>query len=320
MLRKGLHIIFCLLLIAGSINVSAQQDAQFSQYMFNNLYLTPAAAGEDGVTKVSAVLRSQWTGYESSFGDGGAPTTQFISLSSPIQKLKSGFGMYILNDRLGPQNNLEAQAMYAYHLGIKENKLSFGIKLGMYAQTLDFDKYRAIDPSDPFLVDKSGKESQIRPDLGVGVMYRTSKYYGGIGVNHLLKSEFDFGTSQRNALENHMNFTAGYYFDVNLDLQITPSVLVKTDFNETSVDFAVIATLRDTMWGGLAFRSSEAANLILGYGFLKDKSLRLGYSIDFVVKDRAAKENFSHEIMLTYELPVVSGGVKKIVRTPRYRH
>lgn len=316
---KGLHIIFCLLLTLGSSSLFAQQDAQFTQYMFNNLYLTPAAAGEDGITRLSLLHRSQWLGYESSFGDGGAPTSQLFTFSTPIHKLKSGFGMYLLNDRLGPQNNFEAQAMYAYHLGIKENKLSFGIKLGMFAQTIDFDKYRPIDEDDPFL-NKTGKESQVRPDLGVGVMYRSAKYYAGIGVNHLLKSEFDFGSTLRNTLENHLNFTGGYFFDVNIDLQVSPSVLVKTDFNEYSVDLAVIATLRNTMWGGLAFRSSEAANLLLGYSFLKDKSLKLGYSIDFVVKDKAAKENFSHEIMITYELPVVTGGVKKIVRTPRYRH
>jgi type IX secretion system PorP/SprF family membrane protein len=151
-------------------------------------------------------------------------------------------------------------------------------------------------------------------------MWRSQKYYAGAGFNHLLKSEFDFGSSLRNSLETHMNLTGGYFFDVNMDLQISPSFLVKTDFNEYSVDLAVIATYQDTMWGGLAFRSSEAANVLLGYSFLKDKSLRFGYSIDFILKDRAAKENFSHEFLLTYQLPVVTGGLKKIVRTPRYRH
>jgi type IX secretion system PorP/SprF family membrane protein len=319
MLRRGLHIIFCLLFAAPSAKLFAQQDAQFTQYMFNHLYLTPAAAGAEGVTRASLLYRLQWQGYQSSFGDGGAPTSQIFTFSTPIHRLKSGFGMYVLNDRLGPQNNLEAQAMYAYHLGINENKLSFGVKVGMYAQTIDFDIYRPIDENDPN-IQNTGKESQIRPDLGVGVMYRTEKYYGGIGFNHLLKAEFDFGTGLRNALENHMNITAGYFIDVNIDLQVNPTLLVKTDFNETSVDLAVIATLRNTMWGGLAFRSSEAANLLLGYSFLKDKSLKFGYSIDFVLKDRAAKENFSHEFMLTYELPVITGGIKKIVRTPRYRH
>jgi hypothetical protein len=101
---------------------------------------------------------------------------------------------------------------------------------------------------------------------------------------------------------------------------LQPSILVKTDFNEYSFDLALIAMLKNTMWGGLAFRQSEAANLMLGYSFLKDKSLKLGYSIDFVVKDRQAKENFSHELILTYELPTGIGPGKKVVRTPRYRH
>ena len=93
--------------------------------MFNNLYMTPAFAGVDGVTRFSAIHRSQWLGYQSSFGDGGAPTTQMVSFNTPIYKLRSGVGVYVINDKLGPQNNLEAQAMYAYHLGIKGNKIEY---------------------------------------------------------------------------------------------------------------------------------------------------------------------------------------------------
>jgi type IX secretion system PorP/SprF family membrane protein len=155
----------------------AQQDPQFTQYMFNNLYLTPAYAGVDGITQATVIHRAQWLGYQSSFGDGGAPTTSMISFTSPIFKIKSGFGAYITQDRLGPQTNNEIQAMYAYHLGIKDSKLSFGIKVGAYSQAIDYDLYRAIQPNDPLLQDKSGKDSQIRPDVGVGVFYRSEKYY-----------------------------------------------------------------------------------------------------------------------------------------------
>jgi type IX secretion system PorP/SprF family membrane protein len=319
MLRQGFYIIFCLFLAGSAGYVHAQQDAQFSQYMFNQVYVTPAAAGIDGVTRFTAVHRSQWLGYESSFGGGGAPTSQLLTFSTPIHKLKSGFGAYVLHDQLGPQNNLEIQAMYAYHLGIKDSKLSIGLKVGAYSQTIDGGQYNPIQEGDPVILE--GKETQIRPDLGFGVMYRAEKYYAGVGFNHLTKATFDFGINEaRGALENHMNFIAGYFYDVNFDLQINPTVLVKTDFNEFSFDVGVIATLRNTMWGGLSFRQAEAANLLLGYSFLKDKSLKLGYSVDIVVKDQAAKENFSHEVMLTYELPVSSGGGKKVVRTPRYRH
>src|SRR5687767_10331103 len=319
MIRQGFYIIFCLLLSGAAGEAIAQQDAQFSQYMFNQIYITPAAAGIDGVTRFTALHRSQWLGYESSFGGGGAPTSQLITFSTPIHKLKSGFGAYVLHDQLGPQNNMEIQAMYAYHLGIKDSKLSIGLKVGAYSQTIDGGEYNPIQEGDPVIIE--GKETQIRPDLGFGVMYRAEKYYAGVGFNHLTKATFDFGINEaRGSLENHMNFTAGYFYDVSFDLQINPTVLIKTDFNEFSFDVGIIATLRNTMWGGLSFRQAEAANLLLGYSFLKDKSLKLGYSIDIVVKDRAAKENFSHEIMLTYELPVSSGGGKKIVRTPRYRH
>lgn len=301
------------------MSAHAQQDPQFTQYMFNSIYITPAYAGVDGVTQLTAIHRSQWLGYQSSFNDGGAPTTQMVSFTSPIYKLKSGFGVYLINDNLGPQNNQEAQAMYAYHLALKQAKLSFGIKVGFYGQSINYDRYRPIHPDDP-LLNKSGKESQIRPDIGAGVFYRAEKFYLGAGMNHLTKAEFDFGLNEgRNALENHLNFTGGYYYEVNFDLTLNPTVLVKTDFKEYSFDLGVIATLKDKMWAGLSFRQSEAANVLLGYSFLKDNSLRFGYAIDVVVKDQEAKENFSHELMLSYQLPGVTAG-KKVVRTPRYRH
>jgi type IX secretion system PorP/SprF family membrane protein len=310
---------YTLLIVMSGVSVRAQQDPQFTQYMFNNLYVTPAYAGVDGVAQLTAIHRSQWLGYQSSFGDGGAPTTQMLSFTTPIYKLKSGFGTYITNDRLGPQNNSEVQAMYAYHLGIKDSKLSFGIKAGIYAVSVNGTYYRYVQEGDKLI--QTGKESQIRPDLGFGLFYRAEKYYAGFGVNHLLKSKFDFGVDEaRNALENHMNFTAGYYYEVNFDLKLNPTILVKTDFKEYSFDVGLIATLKDKMWAGLSFRQSEAANVLLGYSFLKDKSLKLGYSIDVVVKDQQAKENFSHEMMLSYQLPVNSISGKKVVRTPRYRH
>jgi type IX secretion system PorP/SprF family membrane protein len=311
---------YTLLIVVSGVSAMAQQDPQFTQYMFNSMYVTPAFAGVEGVTQLTAIHRSQWLGYESSFNDGGAPTTQLISFNSPIYKLRSGFGVYAINDKLGPQNNIEAHAMYAYHLGLKDSKLSIGVKVGFYSQAINYDQYRAIHPDDPLLSGREGKESQIRPDVGFGLFYRAEKFYLGAGINHLTRAEFDFGINQaRNALENHLQFTGGYYYEVNFDLTLTPTVLVKTDFKEYSFDLGVIATLKDKMWAGLSFRQSEAANVLLGYSFLKDKALRLGYAIDIVVKDQEAKENFSHELMLSYQLPVYATG-KKVVRTPRYRH
>lgn len=319
MARQGFYIIFCLLLLTSAGNLFAQQDPQFSQYMYNSLYITPAAAGGEGVTRFSALHRSQWIGYQSSFGERGAPTTQLLTFTTPIHKINSGFGSYIMHDQAGNLNTLEIQTMFAYHLGIGESKLSFGLKAGAVAQTVDGGEYRKIEDGDYLIIE--GKETQVRPDVGMGIMFRNEKFYAGIGVNHLTAATFDFGKDgSRNALERHMNFTAGYYYDMSFDLQLMPNILVKTDFNEYSFDLGAIATYRNTMWGGLSFRQSEALNLILGYALLKDKSLKLGYSIDFTVKDRQAKTATSHELMLTYDMPISPGSGKKIVRTPRYRH
>jgi type IX secretion system PorP/SprF family membrane protein len=317
-LKKVLIIVTCLTLWGA--RAYAQQDPQFTQYMFNTLYYNPGYSGVEGVTKLTALYRTQWTGYQPSFGGGGAPTTQLISMTAPIFKANSGFGAYIVNDKLGPQNNLEAQASYAYHLGIKEAKLSLGVRVGMYAQTLNFDMYRATDPRDPLLEGKAGKDSQVRPDVAVGAFFRKEKYYAGVSFNHLVKSEFDFGVSQRSALQPHMYVTGGYFYQVNFDVKLQFVTLIKSDFTKVTADIGALAYLKDTMWGGLSFRSSEAVILMLGYSMLKDKSLKLGYGLDYIIKDQAAKQPTSHEFLLTYELPTNPGSGKKVVRTPRYRH
>ena len=317
MLRKGIRVAMVLMILTA--RSWAQQDPQFTHYMFNTLYYNPGFAGVDGTTKFTALHRSQWLGYQPSFGGGGAPTTQLISMTAPIYKLNSGFGAYIINDRLGPQNNLEAQASYAYHLGIKDAKISFGLRAGIYSQTIDFDQYRPTDPNDP-LLQTSGKQSQIRPDLAAGVFFRKEKYYAGLSFSHLTQSTFDFGLNQRSALQTHMYVTGGYFYDLNFDVKLQFMSLIKSDFTKTTVDIGGIAYFKDTMWGGLSFRQSEAVILMLGYSILKDKSLKLGYALDYVVKDQAAKQPTSHEFMLSYELPVNPGSGKKVVRTPRYRH
>ncbi|MFM7430707.1 MAG: type IX secretion system membrane protein PorP/SprF [Flammeovirgaceae bacterium] len=311
-----LYFIFCVGFVAPLL---AQQDPQFTNYMFNTLYFNPGFAGVEGVTKLTAIHRSQWLGYTPTFGGGEAPTTQIISMTTPIFKLNSGFGAYIINDRLGAQNNLEAQATYAYHLGIKNSKLSFGLRAGIYSQTINFDLYKPVDPNDKLLY-KKGSESQIRPDLALGIFWRKEKYYVGLSFNHLTQSTFDFGLSQRNALQTHVYLTGGYFYEVNFDLKFQFMTLISSDFSQTTVNVGGIAYFKDTMWGGLSFRSSEAAILMLGYSLLKDKSLKIGYALDYVIQDQAAKRPTSHELMLTYELPVNPGSGKKVVRTPRYRH
>lgn len=296
-----------------------QQDGAFAQYMFNNLYNNPAYSGVEGVSKLTLLHRSQWLGYQGTVDEGGAPTTTLFTFSAPILRFRSGVGFFVEDDRLGPLNNLNIQASYAYHLVIGEAKMSFGLRGGIFSQTINFDEYRPVDPGDPLI--GSGKETQFRPDASVGVYYQAEKYFGGVALNHITNAEFDMGSdSLRNPLVNHLNATGGYHYQLNYDVVLTPSFFFITDFNSFHFDISVIGTYREKFWGGLSYRNSESATALLGFSFLEDNALSIGYAFDYVLFAQEAKQPTSHEIQLSYKLPVVTGGGKPVQRTPRFRH
>jgi len=321
MIEVGRKLFFLAGLSLVFVAARAQQDPAFSQYMYNQIYLNPGYSGVDGYSNLAVLHRTQYAGYRStnSLDETGNPVTQLISISTPIFRINSGAGLYIVNDKLGPQNNLQVQATFAYHLAVGESKLTFGLNGGVYSQSINFDKYRPIDKDDPFIL--GGRQSQFRPDMGAGIYYRAEKYWGGIAVKHIIKSEFNFRADQfRNALENTLYIDAGYKYEVNYDLVLRPTILVKTDFNSYAIDLSVVSTYKDKFLSGLSYRQQESVTAILGYAFLEDNSLRLSYAFDLVIQGTDAKTLTSHEIMLNYLLPVLSGGGKKVVRTPRFRH
>ncbi len=319
MFRSGRNIVLLIVLLATAKPSEAQQDPKFSQYMFNDLYNNPAYSGVMGITNLTLLYRSQWVGYNGTFDQGGAPNSFMASFNTPIFKLKSGAGFYFVNDVIGPQNNIQFMASYAYHLAVGKGKLSFGVKAGVFGQSIDFNKYRPVNPDDPLLL--NGKESQYRPDMGVGIYYKAEKYYAGLGLNHILKTQFDFNSdSLKNALANNLVLTGGYHLQLNYDIILTPYVYVISDFVSYSFDISVIGTYREKFWGGLSYRQSEAVIALVGINLLKDKSLKLGYSFDYVIQAQKAKQATSHEFYLSYNMPAVTGGGKKIIRTPRFRH
>ncbi len=302
----------------------AQQDVQFSQYMLNPLFYNAGWAGVDGTSHLSAMHRSQWLGYSSSFdGDGGAPSSQLLSFSTPIKyKEKNlGAGLNVVNDKLGPLSSMSIEVAAAYHHQMRNGMLSIGIKPGVIVQTLDFSQFRFNDPSDPLNV--QAKQSQTAPNLGFGAFYSTKDYTIGLGVNHLLNPSFDYGLSLpvdfQNSIERSYNISGSYDYKAAYKLVITPSVLIKTDLNNYSFDLSAIGTYDDKAWAGISYRDSEAVILLMGYSFLEDNTMRVGYAFDYVVGEQKAKQPTSHEIYVRYNLPNISTGGKKIIRTPRFR-
>jgi type IX secretion system PorP/SprF family membrane protein len=316
---KRFFLIFCLAASA-PMTVLGQQDPEFSQFMYNKLYYNPAYAGVEGLTRFDLLLRSKWTGYSSTFdGNGGAPTTEVLSISSPIFKINSGFGVYIMNDNLGNLNNLGFQASYAYHFQVKDAKLSVGLSGGFYAQSIDFSKYRPTDPNDPLIGE--GKETNVKPDMGFGVHYQGKKLYLSVGAAHLLSPSFNFGSDNlRNTLEPNVTFMAGYDYNISYNIVLTPSLLVQTDFNKALINFGAIGTFNEKFWGGITYKYEESVAIILGIGLLKDNALEIGYAFDYIVHSQDAKQPTSNEIRLSYALPANPFGGKKVVRTPRFRH
>lgn len=315
-----------LLLIVWTVNASfAQQDVQFSQYMLNSTYFNAAFAGLDGTTNVSAMHRSQWLGYSSSFdNDGGPPTSQLVSFSTPLNLSNQPFGAGVnfVNDKLGLVTNLQMQLSIAYHKQLKRGRLSVGLQPGFVSQTIDFSKFRFNDVTDP--LNRGEKLSQLSPDLGFGIVYSTKVYYLAAGASHLLSPSFNFGISEaaaqlENKLETSINVSAGYNYQLSYNLVLSPSVLVKSDLNTYSFDLSAIGTYDDKIWAGISYRDSEALILLMGYSFLEDNVMRVGYAFDYVVDSQSAKSPTSHEIFVRYNLPSLSTGGKKIIRTPRFR-
>ena len=288
-----------------AFGLRAQQDAQFTQYMFNPMYYNAAFTGLSNANTLTAIHRSQWFGYDGTINPGGAPTTQFISYSSLSKWWNGGLGVHLMNDNLGPSNNLELKFSGSYYIPIPgDASISIGITAGMFSSGLDFDELVLVDPSDD-LANLSGKESQIRPDVGVGILYRKGNFFGGFSTNHLLQPEFDFGQDQiANQLIRHYYLTAGYDYAVSPEVTITPTLLLKSvGFNSYSWDLSVVGRYNDQLWGGLSYRQSESASVMIGYSILKDRSLALAYALDVVLADRDSKEPTSQEVMLIYKFP-----------------
>lgn len=314
-------LFFWLVFTGFSLMVNAQQDAQFSQYMFNQLYLNPAAAGADPRDIEFTLLhRSQWAGYSGSFDDGGAPTTQVGSLNMPLSKYKMGLGLHFVNDQLGPVTNQEVQLSLAYHLPLKNAQLSFGVRGGIYNHSIDFDQLRFVDPSDPLKL--TGKQSEFSTDFAAGVYFKpqSNRYFLAASVNHLTESDFEYANgSSFNSLERHFTFFGGYNYDLSSDIVLSPSFIVKSDLNTFSYEVSLLSHFNDKFYAGMSFREIESAIVMAGVNLMKNRQLRVGYAFDLTIQARNAKETASHEILLTYRLPGFQVFQPSIIRTPRFR-
>lgn len=303
-----------------ALSLKAQQDPIFSHYMFNPYYSSPALTAFDGKSSLSLISRNQWTGYDPSFGQqGGAPSTQFFNYSTltSVGKVPLAVGGTFIYDTYGPRRDTYVQLSLAYHFDYPRGRWSFGVRPSFINKTLDYSQLVLVDPSEF----NSDKESEIVADLAAGLAYSSTDFLLAIGVDHLLMPSYDFG--YKGATSNEQNLAlslfASYEYKFSQKLTFQPSLLAKSNLSGFSYDVGMRAIYEAKLWGGLSYRNMEAATLLLGYNFLSDNSLSVGYSFDYIVVNQEAKQASSHELYVRYNLPGLSGRTKKIVRTPRFR-
>jgi type IX secretion system PorP/SprF family membrane protein len=298
----------------------AQQDPQFTQFMFNGTFYNPALVGKETGYFFSALHRTQWQNYTTSASTGGAPITQVMTAQGRMDGKNIGFGLVLVNDKIGAFNTTEVNFQGSYHKKIKRSTLSFGGYAGLFSSSLDYGDLILVNPEPN--IPSGGKESQMTIDFGAGILYDRGNMYLGLSAKHVNQPKFNFGEgSYANQLKNHSYLLFGYRVRPIGQFKIEPAFLVKNvGSNNFSYNLSVMGTYENRINAGFAFRGEESVSLILGYSILKDNSLKLGYAFDLVVSGLDAKSPTSHEFILRYTLVEKVKEIDRVIqRSPRFR-
>jgi type IX secretion system PorP/SprF family membrane protein len=310
-------------LFLGTITtVNAQQNIQFTQYIFNSLSVNPAYAGYKEEWFAQMALRSQWTGVE------GAPQTGQVSIDGILdQKNKRmGVGLQLASDKLGPQTASSIYANYAYRIRLNVDdteRLSFGLGLGVTNYGLNGSMLNPVDKDDQNI--PTGQLSNMVPDARFGVYYYNSKFYIGASVmdlfsNNTTKNNFnDAGTTEMLKRNKHMYLIAGMINNLSEELKFRPSLMIKEDFKgPTSADLGALFIFNNKFWIGGSYRTAvklwekdfdndgllTKQNSISGIVQLYiNHKIRIGYSYDYMLNNLSSHQGGSHEITLGLTFP-----------------
>ena len=305
-------IVLAVILLMSSIGF-AQQLPQFTQYMFNTISVNPAYAGSRETLSVVGLHRSQWTEIQ------GGPTTQTLSVHSPLRNDKIGLGLSVINDRPGYENFIYAYADFSYTINTSEStKLSFGLKGGFTHYNLD-DAF-LNDPEvvgDPFF---GNYADEWNPNVGVGLLLHSNRWYVGLSAPRILNTDYNLtqetASAEYIALERiSYYFTGGYVFDLSDTTKLKPSFLVKaTNGAPLSVDFNANLLFYEKLWIGGTYRYNENTASIGGLAdFQISKQFRIGYAYDHFVSDIRPYLGGTHEILLIFE-----AFNDRRIKSPRY--
>jgi type IX secretion system PorP/SprF family membrane protein len=289
-----------LIVLFFTIVASAQQDAQYTQYMYNTIVVNPAYAGSRQSMSIFGLHRNQWVGV------AGAPVTNAFSINTPLNESKVGLGLSVVNDKIGISTENNIAADFSYTIPASEKyKMSFGLKASANLLNLDFSKL-SYQPGDPNQY-QDDIDNKFSPNIGVGFYLHSDNSYIGISAPNLIetkhfdKSDNSSSTSHVAAEKINYYLIAGYVFDLNPNLKLKPSLETKyVQGAPLQVDVSTNFLINEKFVAGLAYRWSAAMSAMVG--FQASDSWFIGYSYDFDTTEFAKYNSGSHEIFLRFEL------------------
>ena len=300
---------FLLLLVIGTTTTTkAQQETQHSMYFFNPLLLNPAYAGSQEAIQVTGTVRDQWTNIK------GAPKTQVVSVHSPLKTESIGLGLTVLNDQLGVTKNTGLYADLAYSIKVNKqnNRLVFGVKLGMDFLRQDFSNLRINDNTDELYTDGFNYKKNLF-NAGAGIYYYGKRHYLGVSTPRMIKNKINLAPDQKALQENHYYMFGGIVVKLNPAINMRPSFIVKYVNNAPlSIEGNLSFLFYDKIWIGAMYRHKAATGLNIMYNV--NQNLRIGYAYDYQLTSLQKYSQGSHEVMISYDLRSKAKGFK----SPRY--
>ena len=301
------------LLMVLAMRLKAQQDAQYSQYMFNGIYINPAYAGYKEQLNIHSFYRSQWGGVP------GAPRTFSLAVDAAVANDNVGLALQVSADKIGAQSTMSAYGSYAYRIRLNasgSSRLALGLSVGVMQKAIDGSMLYTNDRQTTMPV---GVQHTVAADARAGIYYSNDQFYAGFSVDNMV---VQYLTSGKYKLipqsKMHYYLTAGTLLPLSEDVQLKPSFLLKDDRGVPGrPDLNIFILYKDIIWLGGSYRSRVALYdksylqselsyknaAVAAVEIFPVKGLRVGYAYDISLGPMQGYNNGTHEISLAFTFP-----------------
>ena len=291
----GNTCVFCVLFSFFALSgrsAYAQKEVLFSQYLLNPLSINPAYAGSRESFHLTAFLRRKWISVRY------APVTQSVSADGSIARGRVGLGFQALNDRMGIFTATGVYGSVAYRFNLPAlAKLAIGVQGGVSVIPL-------------YDVTAASSINRAVPSVGVGIYYRSDRFFGGISAPELSGQVTDLTGRYLYKSVRPIMFQAGMPITVADNTVLIPSVLIsKIPDRAVGFDVNLRAWFSEQIGLGLSYRQNSPGLISTNYvqaiaEYQLTKAIRLGYIFNSQTPESPNAMQYDqksvHEIMLRF--------------------